>query len=229
MVLVTRQEWRDVLFAHWPVDPAAVAKLLPSGVAPDLLDGGTYVGLVALRMCRVTAAALPPLPYLSWFPEINVRLYSIGADGRQGVVFRSLDAARLPVVAAARAAIRLPYEWSRMRVHRDGETVGYESRRRWPDRPGARLRLTARIGEPVGTPSAFEEFVTARWGLHQRWYGGRTVYLPVEHPRWPLRRATLEELDQDLITAAGLPSVSGPPCSVLYSPGVAVRMAYGRG
>jgi uncharacterized protein len=224
MVLLTRQEWRDVIFVHWQVDPAAVAPLLPSGAKPDLLDGRTYVGLVALRMCRVTAAALPPAPHLSWFPEINVRLYSIGPDGRQGVVFRSLDAARLPVVLAARAAVRLPYEWSRMRIRRDGDAISYESRRRWPDHPGARLQLTARIAEPVTKPSEFEEFVTARWGLHQRWYRGRTMYLPVEHPRWPLRRASLEKLDENLIAAAGLPPASGPPDSVLYSPGVPVTI-----
>lgn len=228
MVLLSRQEWRDVVFLHWPADPAAVAPLLPAEVAPDTLDGVTYVGLVALRMCRVSLSVVPPVPYLSWFPEINVRLYSVGPDGRTGVVFRSLDAARLPFVLGARATVRAQYQWSRMRFRRDGDSVRYESRRRWPDSRGARLRLTARIAEEVTEPSEFEAFVTARWGTHQRWYRGRTVYLPVEHPPWPLRRATVEELDEDLIAAAGLP-VSGPPCSVLYSPGVPVRMDYGPG
>ena len=227
MALLTRQEWRDVVFVHWRAEPAAVAPLLPDGVAPDVLDGVTYVGLVALRMCRVTAPGLPPVPYLSWFPEINVRLYSIGRDGRRGVVFRSLDAARLPVVLGARAGIRLRYEWSRMRMRRAGETVSYSARRRWPDHRGAGLRLTARIAERVTEPSEFEEFVTARWGLHQRWYGGGVLYLPVEHPRWPLRRAAIEELDQDLTAAAGLAPLPAPPCSVLYSPGVPVTIRSG--
>ncbi|MFF0719889.1 hypothetical protein [Micromonospora sp. NPDC003816] len=31
------------------------------------------------------------------------------------------------------------------------------------------------------------------------------------------------DLDDDLVTAAGLPRPIGPPASVLYSPGVAVR------
>ena len=63
--------------------------------------------------------------------------------------------------------------------------------------------------------------MTARWGLHTRAWG-RTLHLPNEHPRWPLHRATLEHLDDSLITAAGLPAPSGPPDSVLYSPGVPV-------
>jgi uncharacterized protein YqjF (DUF2071 family) len=104
-----RQDWRDVVFLHWEVDPDAVVPLLPRGVAPDVLDGRTYVGLIALRMCRVTVSVLPPVPHLSWFPEINVRLYSRGPDGRSGVVFRSLDAARLLAVLGARATVRMRY------------------------------------------------------------------------------------------------------------------------
>jgi uncharacterized protein YqjF (DUF2071 family) len=210
-----RQNWGDVVFLHWPADPAAVAPLLPTGVTPDLLDGSTYVGLIALRMGLVVP------PYFG-FPEVNVRLYGVGPDGRRAVVFRSLDAARLVPVLGARATVRLPYQWSRMRVRRDADIVRYESRRRWPDHP--EVRLAVRTGDPVDRPSEFEEFVTARWGLHTRWYGGRTVYLPVEHPPWPLRRATLLDLSEDVIAAAGIPAPDGPPCSVLYSPGVAARL-----
>jgi uncharacterized protein len=215
-----RQHWRDVIFVHWPADPEVVAPLLPAGTSPDIIGDVTYVGLVALRMCRVAPAGLPPLPYLSWFPEVNVRLYSVGADGRRGVTFLSLDAARLVPVLVGRGAVGLPYQWSRLRVNREGDTVRYQGRRLWPQHRGARLRLAVRVGEPVTSPTGLETFWTARWGAHTRRYG----YLPAEHPRWPLYRATLLELAQDLIPAAGLPAVAGPPCSVLYSPGVAARL-----
>ena len=63
--------------------------------------------------------------------------------------------------------------------------------------------------------------MTARWGLH--WAGwGRTRYLPNVHPQWPLYRAELLDFSDQLVAAAGL-DVTGPPVSVLYSPGVPVR------
>lgn len=217
------QQWLDLTFLHWPADPATVAPLLPPGTRPDLYDGGCYVGLIAFRMHRVGWLGLPGLPYLGSFAETNVRLYSVGPDGRRGVVFRSLDAARLLPVLVARTAFRLPYQWSLMRVRKDGDVISYASKRRWP-RPGPRLRLRVRIGEPVAGPSALEQFLTARWGLHATWYGGRTIYLPNEHPRWPLRRATLLHLEENLIEAAGLPPPRSGPVSVLYSPGVPVRL-----
>ncbi|MFJ1705495.1 YqjF family protein [Kitasatospora sp. NPDC088346] len=216
------QSWLELTFLHWAVDPARVAPLLPAGTRPDTLDGLTYVGLVPFRMHRIGWLGLPGLPYLGTFPETNVRLYSVDGHGRRGVVFRSLEASRLLPVLAARAGFGLPYVWSRMAIRRRGATVTYTSSRRWPGPRGAHSRITVEVGGRVVEPTALEHFLTARWGLHAA-RGGRLTYLPNHHPIWPLHRARLLDLDEDLVAAAGLPEVSGAPCSVLYSPGVPVR------
>jgi uncharacterized protein YqjF (DUF2071 family) len=219
--------WQDLTFLHWPVEPAAVASLLPPGVRPDVFEGASYVGLVPFRMGDVGWLGLPAVPYLGSFPETNVRLYSVGPDGRRGVVFRSLDASRLLPVLAGQAAFRLPYRWAAMRVRRHGDEVTYASIRRRPG-PPARLRLRIRVGERVAAPSPLELFLTARWGLHAGWYGGRALYLPNAHPRWPLYAATLVSLEENLLESAGLPRPAGGPVSVLFTPGVRVRAGFPR-
>src|SRR5580698_8236794 len=78
------QSWLDLTFVHWAVEPDVVAPLLPAGTMPDVLDGFTYVGLVAFRMHRVGWLGLPGLPYFGSFPETNVRLYSVDEHGRRG-------------------------------------------------------------------------------------------------------------------------------------------------
>ncbi|WP_119286948.1 DUF2071 domain-containing protein [Streptomyces sp. YIM 130001] len=216
------QSWLDLAFLHWAAEPSVVAPLLPVGTRPDTLDGLTYIGLVAFRMHRVGWFRLPGIPYLGSFPETNVRLYSVDARGRRGVVFRSLDASRLIPVAVARAAFRLPYVWSRMSVRRDEDTVTYSSHRRWPGPRGAHSEISVRPGERIEEPSALEHFLTARWGMHNAFFG-RSMYLPNTHPRWPLHRAELLHCEENLITAAGLPAPAEAPASVLYSPGVPVR------
>ncbi|MEV4557670.1 DUF2071 domain-containing protein [Kitasatospora sp. NPDC049285] len=216
------QSWLDLSFLHWAVDPADVAPLLPAGTVPDTHDGLSYVGLVAFRMHRVGWLRLPGIPYLGTFPETNVRLYSVDRHGRRGVVFRSLEASRLLPVAVARSAFRLPYTWAGMAIRREGATISYTSRRRWPGPRGARSRITVRVGARIERPTGLEHFLTARWGLHVAAYG-RTLYLPNTHPRWPLHRAELLDFEDELVAAAGLPAPDGPPVSVLYSPGVPVR------
>jgi uncharacterized protein YqjF (DUF2071 family) len=81
--------------------------------------------------------------------------------------------------------------------------------------------VVVRTGKPI-TPGDLERFLTARWGLHVAWHG-RTIYLPNDHPEWPLHEAELLELQDDLVAAAGLDAPPGPPVSVLFSPGVPVR------
>jgi uncharacterized protein len=225
--LLLTQSWLDLAFLHWEADPAAVARLLPRGAEPDLFEGRAYVGLIAFRMHRVGWLGLPGLPWIGSFPETNVRLYSVGRDGRRGVVFRSLEAARLVPVLVARIGFRLPYVWARMSVVKSespdgGTTFAYTSRRLPPGRRDAVSELRIRVGEPVDSPTELEHFLTARWGVHFAPFG-RAGYLPNEHGRWPLHRAELLDCRETLISAAGLPAPSGPPVSVLYSPGVSVR------
>jgi uncharacterized protein len=216
------QRWRDLTFLHWPVSPDIVAPLLPPGVVPDVHDGVSWVGLVAFRMHRIGLLRSPGLPYLGSFPETNVRLYSVDGSGRRGLVFRSLEASRLAPVLVARSLFGLPYMWASMSVSRRDDEITYMSRRRWPRAQGQpRSRIRIMVGPPLARIGPLEDFRTARWGLHNRWYG-RTRYLPNVHPAWTLHGAQLLDLDDELIAAAGLPPPAEPPASVLYSPGVPV-------
>ena len=216
------QQWRDLTFLHWPVAPEAVAPLLPPGTTPDCHDGASWVGLVAFQMWRIGIGRTPGLPYFGTFPETNVRLYSVDDAGRRGVVFRSLEASRLAPVLVARAVFRLPYMWAAMSIEHDGDVIRYRSRRRWPRDQGCPAsRLSVHIGRRIERPGPLEDFLTARWGLHNHGYG-TTRYLPNVHPVWPLHSAEVLDLDDDLVAAAGLPSPMGAPASVLFSPGVPV-------
>jgi hypothetical protein len=212
-----RQAWREVAFLHWAIDPERAARLLPSGTRPDVFLGRTFVGIVALRMQRTALLAGPALPWLGTFGQINVRLYSVDESGRRGVVFLSLDADRLPPALGARQITRLPYAWGRVRVDRQGDHVRYSLDRRRPVGSPAHARIALRPG-PRQEPDPQDLFVTARWGVHHR-VAGRTVYGQLEHGPWELHAAELLDLDTDLLAAAGLPE-SGPPVSVLFSPGM---------
>ena len=223
------QGWRDLTFLHWRVDPARVAPLLPAGTEPDLFEGSTWVGLIPFRLVGAHFGTGPALPYVGTFPETNVRFYSRDGEGRHGVVFGSLDAARLAFVLGARAALGLNYTWSRMSVRRSGAVLRYTSRRRWPAPRGARSDIVVQVTDDVVTEDPLADFLTARWGLHTR-HLGRTFFLPNTHARWPLQRARLVSLDDELLTAAGLPGLAArAPDSVLYSAGVRTRFGAPQG
>ena len=219
---VLGQHWTDLAMLHWPVDPELVAPLLPRGTTADVFDGTTYVGLVPFTMTHVEVLGTPALPWLSRFAETNVRLYAVDGRGRRGVVFCSLEAARLLPVLAAQVAYHLPYRWARMRVVTDGPRRTWTTSRRWPGPRGVGGTVSVEIGERY-EPDPLSLFLTARWGLYSRFYRGRTAWAPVHHEPWPLHRARLLHLSDDLVETAGLPAPTGPP-HVLWSPGVRVRI-----
>ncbi len=66
-----------------------------------------------------------------------------------------------------------------------------------------------------------EVWLTARWGAHTR-KAGRTWWMPNEHGAWPLRSAEILELDDELVSAAGV-EPAGDPMRALFSPGVHAR------
>ena len=157
-----QQFWADLTFVHWPVRPEDVAHLFPPGTRPDVFDGKTYAGLIPFTMRATALGSALPLPYFGTFHETNVRLYSIDDAGRHGVVFRSLETARLAVVPVVRAALGVPYTWARMRITRSGDQISYDSQRRWPRR-GLRSRLTVRIGDAV-EPTPLEVWLSRQMG-----------------------------------------------------------------
>lgn len=215
------QRWLDAAFLHWAVDPARVAPWLPPGVRPDVHDGVTWVGLVPFRMVGAGVLRGPSVPWLGTFAETNVRVYTVDGRGVRGIVFRSLDATRLAVVAGARAAFGLPYRWASMSVDEHAGEHTYVTRRPHPSR--VRVRVGARRA-----PGELEDFLTARWGLHER-HLRRDWYVPNVHEPWPLHDAEVLDLEDTLLAAAGFPELAArPPDHVLWSPGVSVRFGFPR-
>ncbi|CAM5552550.1 hypothetical protein SVIOM342S_08807 [Streptomyces violaceorubidus] len=83
-----------------------------------------------------------------------------------------------------------------MTVRSVGDTVTYTSSRRWPGPRGADSRITLRTGERIHEPTPLEHFLTARWGMHNRFSGGGTC--PTTIPAGP-HRARLLSCDEDLV------------------------------
>jgi uncharacterized protein YqjF (DUF2071 family) len=181
------QTWHDLLFAHWTVDVARLRAKVPGVFELDLHDGQAWIGVVPFYMANVSVRGVPSLPFVSEFPELNVRTY-VSAGGKPGVYFFSLDAGSALAVKAARVLLNLPYFTASMRVDRVGSRVRYAS-----SRPDSRADLIAEY-EPSGPPSpsargSLEHFLTERYCLYHIDRRGRPYRLDIHHPPWPLQPA----------------------------------------
>ena len=203
------QTWLDLLFAHWPIDQRQLRPKIPSALELDLFDNQAYIGVVPFTMTNVTLRGLPSLPYLSTFPELNVRTY-VTVEGKPGVFFFSLDAANTVAVRMARLWLNLPYYWASMTSDERNGTIDYRSSR---DNEPADFAATY---EPTGPalepqPGSFDYFLTERYCLYAVDRSARPYRLEIHHPPWKLQPADARFEHNSMAAAAGLTLPDVPP------------------
>ena len=204
-----RQQWRDLLFAHWEVPVAEVRKWVPEPLQIDTFDGKTYIALVPFRMTGVMKRPFPDVPYVSAFTEMNVRVY-VTYQNKPGVWFLSLDADNHLAVWAARRFFDLPYYYAEMGVRHLDQRIAYRSTRR--------ERGHAFVGEYGPCSDVFlaqkgtlEHWLTERYCLYAERKDGSQWRTEVHHAPWPLQTGTLEMETQSMFRDYGLQDMGKAP------------------
>jgi uncharacterized protein len=181
------QTWCDLLFAHWRVPEEWLRRVVPPALPLHLYDGGAWLGITPFVLKGLHLRGTPPLPWVSEFPELNVRTY-VELGGKPGIYFLSLDAARRAAVIAARRTYRLPYFHARMRADKAGARVDYESERIDSSGPPARFRGSyAPAGSRTDDPLA--RWLAERYCAYTTDELGRALRIDIHHPPWPLQPA----------------------------------------
>jgi len=215
------QRWDDLFFFHWRVDPAEVQRRLPRGLTVDCFDGATYLGIVGFQMNAVRPAGLPALPWLSYFNELNVRVYVRDAAGEPGVFFFSLDCDRWPAVKIARAQFALNYQHARMRHQAAGPGFTLDCHRAGA---GANAHYAWR---PVGPPAAAQPG-TREFFLAERYHfftekNGRLLRGQVHHAPYMLQTAEVLAWSEAPVAWDDFPTSQRPPDLAHASPGVSIE------
>ena len=211
---VGRQRWNQLLFAHWEIDPATVQATLPRGLYVDKFAGAAYLGIVPFAMERVRPVWLPPIPWVSWFLELNVRTYVHDARGRSGVWFYSLDCNRALAVVIARRFFHLPYFRARMAASLFGGEIHYECQRR--DENAGVCRYVWTPGEksaPVA-PGSLDFFLVERYLLFAADSEGQLYSGRVHHAPYRVNQPSVSQFSVEPARLAGF-RLTGEPVSVL--------------
>ena len=191
-----RQIWRQLAFLHWPVEPAAVAPLLPPGLDVDTFGGAAYVGIVPFTI-PLTRAALLGAPIAPAFHEINLRTYVHRGGRDPGVWFFSLDATSRLAVAGARLWYGLPYFHADITID-DRDGAGRVPLPPARDRRRRFTRATSRWGRwrPPRPARSSCSWPSATCCMRRTGRGLRTAR--VHHAPYPLQPAIATDVEQTL-------------------------------
>jgi len=206
------QSWHDLLFAHWPIDAALLRPHIPTPLAIDTFDGQAWIAVVPFRMSGVRLRGTPALPWLSAFPELNVRTYVV-AQSKPGVWFFSLDAKNPVAVAIARAWFHLPYFRAKMQCEDRAGWIRYSSKR---THHGAQPCVLQADYRPIGATfeaqkGSLERFLTERYCLYSANSRGRIFRGEIHHQPWQLQPAEANFQQNSMTEAAGIATPSQKP------------------
>ncbi|PJF44544.1 MAG: hypothetical protein CUN55_03500, partial [Phototrophicales bacterium] len=182
-----RQTWSKLLFMHWPLPADVVRPYIPNELKLDTFDGNAWISVVPFLMSNVYPRFTFPLPWLSAFPELNVRTYVTHED-KPGVWFFSLDAANPVAVMIARTFYHLPYFNATMSVVERTHSIDYYCMRR--DRRSEPAQFVGEYGPSgdiyVAQPDTLEYFLVERYCLYAQDKKGNLYRGDIHHQPWPL-------------------------------------------
>lgn len=206
---IMHQTWLNLLFLHWPVDPALLRPLIPSRLEIDTHDGKAWIGVTPFAMSNIHLVNLPPVPGLDSLLELNVRTY-VHHDGKPGVWFFSLDASKLLPAIAARIVFMLPYYRASMEFNLGSNGFQFRSQRTVGPTANfsARWKTGIQLRDPDRDSLAF--FLVERYAL----FAGSDETLMMSriyHHPWILEEVTEVELASSMLSALNLPESIDEP------------------
>lgn len=212
---VMRQRWAELGFFHWAVSPDVIRSRLPEGLHVDTFDGKAWLGIVPFLMQRIRPIGLPPLPWLSWFHELNLRTYVYDATGNPGVWFFSLDCNQPIAVEMARHLFHLPYQHARMGSKISDGSVEYHSRRKSHQSVKAEFKYPRPIAPKPAVIGSLEWFLVERYTLFSTDQKGNLHSGRVHHEPYQIEAMSHGECSTLPFSLNGFAEPGTPPVSLI--------------
>lgn len=189
---VAQQEWKDMLFLHWPV---SVEELRPHIPEPFILE--TYCGKAWLTIILFEAKQSRPrgmpscLSYPS-FLQANVRTY-VTCNQKPGIYFFSIDANRSLIVNGAKYLLNLPYEKATMHITKNKHKILYRSQGHDQNQAPVYINVSY---EPTEDPIDSNQGTLAYW-LTERYFlwfmkNDKIIQGSISHQPWKLYHTDVE-------------------------------------
>ncbi|WP_426485251.1 YqjF family protein [Flavobacterium sp. 2] len=200
------QEWHKTLFFHWELPAYFLQDYIPKGIELDTFHNMAWVSLVIFEVKNMRLRNLPPFPFISHFPEINLRTYVI-KDGKPGIYMFSIETNKLIEVLFTRMFIGLPYQKSKIkrspnRLRSQNKTL--------------KQHLDVNIGKikPLAEKTPLDFWLTERHSLYEN-CDEEICRSDIHHKEWVLKE--LDVTINDINYNAGKYSVNTFPDKIQYS------------
>ncbi len=195
----------------WPLRPREIRAAIPAGLELDTLHGQAWVSIVVSRMAGARPPWMFPLPWISNFLALGVRV-CVRREAERGVFFLSIDTERAWAAAFGRTWLRLPCFRARVQMARDRTISRVTSIRRHQGATPAALTCEWQpaAAMPQAGPYDLRHFLDARHQVFTS-HEGRLLSGDLWHSPFSWRDVEIRRLESSMLEAAGLPSPDTAP------------------
>lgn len=215
---VFQQQWHDLLFLHWEMDPEIIQKTLPPNLYVDTFENKAYVGIIPFFVLSPGLSFLPGIPKLFDSIEINFRTYVYNDQGIPGIWFYSLDINSYLTMMGGRSLFFLPYFQAKATGDKFGSIVTINFQREKEHR--SRFEYSQEGKTSQANPGSLDFFLVERYLFFSKGPDNKQYITRVRHHPYELSNAHLEQWEGQLFSLNGFPLPEHPPIHVRYSPRV---------
>ncbi len=205
------QEWNKAIFFHWEVEPNLIKPLLPKGIDLDMINGKTWVSLVAFDMNNINLRNLPKISLISDFHEINIRVY-VTCNGKPSVYFLCMEGSKKLSCTVLKAVSKLPYRYSKMKRYE----YSYESKN---DEYNDSFFTEYSLEDSPIIKDETDIWLTERYAVFQD-YKNHIIEYDVHHVEWPTQQIDIKKIEINYPRFNHL--INNKPDRIHYSKGVQV-------
>lgn len=202
---VQKHTWCNILFAHWAVPVEVVRPLVPQKLELDTWAGTARFAITPFCISGARLRGTPAVPFLSTFPEVDVRTY-VRLDGKPRVFYFSLEAPNPVLTAAARLVYHMPYVEAEVTSEVEGESIRLRSCRTGRNGMAAEWEASYRpVSKPFeAKPGTLEYFLIERWALYTIDAKRGIRRAEIHRLPWPLQEAQAEIRNNTMAEANGI-------------------------
>ena len=205
------QEWNKAIFLHWEVDLKWIKPLIPKGLELDIINGKTWISLVAFDMNHIDVRSFPKIPHISDFQEINIRVYVI-YNNKPAVYFLSMEGSKRCSCKVLKVLSKFPYQYSKM----SRNTFKYQSEN---NELNDTFYLEYELENAPVKKDKTDLWLTERYAVFQD-YKNHIIEYDVHHLEWPMQLISIKNLKLQYHRFSHL--INNNPNKIHYSSGVQV-------
>lgn len=184
---MAHQQWNDVFFMHWPLEPEKLTPYIPRPLELDTFDKVAWITIVCfvVKNSQLRGFSFPIVPFAI---QTNVRTYvRMPQEKEPGVYFLNLYLNHRFAARSARRIFNLPFRYVEAGRIRKHKTYTYQSKvqKGGPFLLHATFEKSNRVIQ-----SDLIQFLTERYVIWNR-KGKQIIKVPISHDQWQIKEANV--------------------------------------